>query len=84
MTSLAVVHGLLGAPGSIVVVQGFSCLAACGILLDQGSNPCILHWQVDSLPRSQQGNPGLEHLKSSLPRTTEVPLVFLSCDITEC
>ena len=22
--------------------------AACGILLDQGSNPCPLHWQADS------------------------------------
>jgi len=48
MASLAVEHVLLGAPGSVVVVQGFSYLAACGILLNQGSNPCILHWQVDS------------------------------------
>ena len=29
--------------------------AACGIFLDQGSNPCILHWQADSLPLSHQG-----------------------------
>ena len=27
-----------------------SCSAACVIFLDQGSNPCLLHWQVDSLP----------------------------------
>ena len=26
---------------------------ACGIFLDQGSNLCLLHWQVDSLPPSQ-------------------------------
>ena len=26
-----------------------------GILLTQGSNPCLLHWQVDSLPLSHQG-----------------------------
>ena len=28
---------------------------ACVILLDQGMNPCLLHWQVDSLPLSHQG-----------------------------
>lgn len=27
-----------------------SCSAACGILPDQGSNPCPLHWQSDSQP----------------------------------
>uniref|UniRef100_A0A8C6B8Q3 Uncharacterized protein n=1 Tax=Monodon monoceros TaxID=40151 RepID=A0A8C6B8Q3_MONMO len=31
--------------GSVVVAQGLSCSAACGIFLDQGSNPCRLHWQ---------------------------------------
>ena len=28
-----------------------------GIFPTQGSNPCLLHWQADSLPRSHQGNP---------------------------
>ena len=28
--------------------RGLSCSAACGIFPDQGSNPCPLHWQVDS------------------------------------
>ena len=42
---------------SIVGVHGLSCSEACGIFLDQGSNPCLLHWQVDSLPLSHQGNP---------------------------
>ena len=28
-----------------------SC-GACGIFLDKGSNPCPLHWQVNSLPLS--------------------------------
>ena len=28
--------------------HGLSCSAACGIFPDQGSNPCSLHWQVDS------------------------------------
>ena len=35
------------------------CSAACGILLDQGSNLCLLHWQVESLPPSLQGSPYL-------------------------
>ena len=36
--------------GSVVVAYGPSCSAACGILPDQGSNPCPLHWQADSQP----------------------------------
>ena len=28
-----------------------------GDLSTQGSNPCLLHWQVDSLPLSQPGKP---------------------------
>ena len=32
----------------VVVVHGLSCSAACGIVLDQGSNLCPLHWQVGS------------------------------------
>ena len=31
---------------SVVVVHRFSCSAACGIFLDQGSNPRPLHWQI--------------------------------------
>ena len=34
--------------GSVVVAHGLSCSVACGIFPDQGSNPCPLHWQVDS------------------------------------
>ena len=37
-----------GQMGSVVVMHGCSCLAACGIFLDQGLNPCPLHWQADS------------------------------------
>ena len=35
-------------PGSIAVAQGLGCSMACGIFPDQGSNLCLLHWQVDS------------------------------------
>ena len=43
--------------GSIIVAHGPSCSAACGILPDQGSNPCPLHWQADSQPLRHQGSP---------------------------
>ena len=43
--------------GSAVVAHGPSCSAACGILLDQGTNPCPPHWQADSQPLRHQGSP---------------------------
>ena len=46
--------------GSVVVAHGPSCSAACGILPDQGSNPCPLHWQADSQPLHHQGNPPMD------------------------
>ena len=45
--------------GSTLVVHGLSCSEARGIFPDQGSNPCLLHWQLDSLPLSHQGSPSL-------------------------
>ena len=43
--------------GSVVVAHGPSHSVACGILPDQGSNPCALHWQADSQPLRHQGSP---------------------------
>ena len=43
--------------GSVVLAPGLSCWTACGIFLDQGLNSCLLYWQVDSLPRSNQEMP---------------------------
>ena len=40
-----VVHGLLIAVASPVVEHGLSCPEAYRIFLDQGVNPCPLHWQ---------------------------------------
>ena len=34
-----------------------SCSMACGILSDQGSNSCHLHWQAESMLLSHQGSP---------------------------
>ena len=43
--------------GSVTVAHGPSRSAACGILPDQGSNPCPLHWQADPQPLRHQGSP---------------------------
>ena len=43
--------------GSVVVAHGPSCSVAWGILPDQGSNPCPLHWQAGSQPLRHQGSP---------------------------
>ena len=57
--SVVVVHGLSswGTQASVVMVHGLSCFLACGIFLDQGSNLCPLHLQVDSYPLYHQGSP---------------------------
>ena len=44
--ALVVVAPGLYSTGSVVVAHGLSCSAACGIFLDQGLNPCPLHWQA--------------------------------------
>ena len=53
--SVVVAPGLWNT-GSVVVVHRFSCFTVCGILSDQGSNPCPLHCQVHSLPLSYWRN----------------------------
>ena len=37
-----------GSRALVAVACGLSCSTACEIFPDQGSNPCPLHWQVDS------------------------------------
>ena len=49
-------------PDSIVVAQGLSSSVAYGIFPDQGSNPRLLHWQVDSLTMNHQESPLLFQL----------------------
>ena len=46
-----------GRAGSAIVAHGPSCSAACGILPNQGSNPCPPHRQADSQPLCHQGSP---------------------------
>ena len=42
---------------SIALAHRLSCFTARGVFPDQGSNPCLLHWLVDSSPLSHQGSP---------------------------
>ena len=55
--SAVVVRGLQGARASLAVVHSLSCSTACGIFLDQGSNPSPLPWQVHSDPLRHQESP---------------------------
>ena len=59
--SVAVAHGLQ-TTDSVVVAHGLSWATACGIFLDQRSNLCPLHWQVDSQPLCHQGSPFINFL----------------------
>ena len=60
--SAAVAHGSvvvvprLSSTNSVGVAHRIICSMAHGILLSQESNPCLLYWQVDSLPLSHQGS----------------------------
>ena len=47
----------LWSTGSEVVAHELGRSLACGIFLDQGSNICLLYWQVDSLWLSHQRSP---------------------------
>ena len=58
----------LSSTGSVVVALGPSCSMAWGIFLDQGPNPCVLHWQTGSLPLSHQCSPGTEFFSYFLKR----------------
>ena len=40
---------------SVAMAHRLSCSVACGILPDQGSDLCVLHWQAYSFPLSHQG-----------------------------
>ena len=52
-------HSQAQSTGSIIVARGLCCSMACAIFPDQGSNLCLLHWLMDSLPLSHQESPDL-------------------------
>ena len=45
--------------GSVIVAPELHCSMACVVFPDQGSNLCLLHWLMDSLPLSHQESPDL-------------------------
>ena len=74
------VHGLQVGRASVVVVQGLSRPAACGILPDWESNLCPLHWEADSYPLYHQGSPKarLFLIKAALQNKHQFPLASYS------
>ena len=70
--SAAVAPGLRST-GSTVLVHRLSCSVPCGIVPDQESNLCPLHWQVDCLKLSHQGS-----TQSALKTTTTTTKNFIS------
>ena len=54
-------------PGSRAQVMALrlSRSRPCGIFPDQGLNPCLLHWQVDSFPLSHQESPSFILLRNN-------------------
>ena len=50
VASLFAEHRLQGTQPLAVVMHRLSCSTTCGIFLDKGSNPCLLHQQADFSP----------------------------------
>ena len=82
VASLVAEHGLQGTGASgvraLVGVHRLSCSKACGILPVKGSNPCLLHWQVDSLPLSYQGSPRINEFLQSIGYMDCMCTIFLA------
>ena len=76
--SLSSCGSRLRSTGLIVVARALSCSDACGISADQGQDPCLLHWQTDSLPLSHQGSPYLEFLINFLKVQFTTYMCFLN------
>ena len=81
--SLTIVASLLQSTGSrragsAIVAHGPSCSGACGIFPDQGSNPCPLHWQVDSQPLRHQGSPEVTSYSKTMWELFLLPFLYLS------
>ena len=68
--------------GLLVVAHRLSCSEACGIFPDQGLHPYLLHWQVDSLPVSDQGSTPIPHTKLIKVVTSKMAMVCLHLHFT--
>ena len=60
--SLIVENRLYSTRVSVAVEDRLSCSVTCGIFPDQGSNLCLLYWQVDSSTLDHQGTPKNQYL----------------------
>ena len=67
--------------GSVIVAHGPSCSVACGILPDQGSNPCPLHWQEDSQPLRHQGSPINIYVPISYVLYVHFPIISIALNV---
>ena len=81
VSSVAVAPGLQST-SSIVVAPRLSYSEAGGIFLDQGSNLCLLHWQVNLSPLGYQGSQkrvylNVYRLKSQWPNFIELDKLIL-------
>ena len=56
VASLVAEHRLWGQRASVVVMHGLSCPEACGILPNQGLNPCINRWILNHCTPDHQGS----------------------------
>ena len=65
--------------GSAIVAHGPSRSVACGILPDQGPNPCPLHWQADSQPLRHQGSPSLSNNNPAFQSYSQSYCKDISC-----
>ena len=79
----SVVVSGLQSTGLIAVMHRLSCSAASGIFPDQGLNPCLLHWQADSLPLSHphQGSPGNCLLKGFEYAKSYIFIYVVTCPV---
>ena len=55
--AFVIVAPRLQSTGSVAAAHRLSCGAGCGIPPDQGSNLCLLHWQVISFTTEPPGKP---------------------------
>ena len=56
----------------------------CGVFLDQGSNPCLLHWQADSLTLSHQGSPPNLFFKTKVGKCIKIHSLLLKVEDHSC
>ena len=59
------------------MAQELSHSMACGMFLDEGSNPCLLHWQAESLPLSHQASPRVCLVGKKSPNNFPISLIFM-------